>query len=100
VQPFKPTSGLTSQRVRAAAPPLKIGVPAPTAVPPPPLPPQIPVKQDDTYLHLMIEHHKQGLQLAQRQVANGKRPEVTKQAQSEIIKHNAELDRLKKLKGK
>jgi uncharacterized protein (DUF305 family) len=96
---FKPTSGL-QQTVRGAAPPPKIGVPPPNAAPPPPLPPQMPVKQDDAFLHLMIEHNKQGVKLAQVQVANGKRPAVTKVAEALILRHNAEIDRLKKLKGK
>lgn len=88
-----------SATVQGAAPPPTIGEPPPEALPEPPPPPLIPVKQDDAFLHMMIEHHKQGLKLAQIQVANGKRPEVRKLAESLIISHNAEIERLKKLKG-
>jgi hypothetical protein len=99
---FEPTSGLprSFRETTAASPEPKIGVVPPDAVIEPPPPPQIPVKHDDAFLHLMIEHHKQGLRIAQAEVANGKRANVRKVAESLIITHQAEIDRLKKLRGK
>lgn len=83
----------------AAAPPPVMGEPPPGTEAPLP-PPPIPVNQDDAFMHLMLENQKQGLKLAQVQNARGQRPDVRRLAQSMISNHNAEIERLKRAKGR
>ena len=101
---FKPTSGLRRGLAAAAAAPQgapkPMGQPKPDVPLPPDPPPPIPVGQDDAFLHNMTEHQKIGVKMSQVQVAKGKRADVRKVAESLILTHNKEIDRLKKLKEK
>jgi uncharacterized protein (DUF305 family) len=99
---FTPTSGLAPSfrsPVRAASGP-SIGTPPPDTLPTPEPPPTIPVDHDDAFLHMMIANHQQGLKIAQVQVAKGRRADLRHEAASLIVRHNAEIDRLKKLKSR